>query len=202
MRYAINHGREVPILLYHGVGLPDPNQDNLPLEEFRLQMRHLAEKGFHPILLSDLLDHVEGKTDLPSHPIVITFDDGVKTTYTNAFPVLKEYRFPATVFLVSDYIGEGTKWLSTLEHRWYDRDPRLNSPENDIWKFDFLSWEEVKEMGKAQVGFGSHGATHAELPRLTPKELLYELEGSKEKLETALGQKVDCFAYPWGFFNE
>ncbi|MFH1858621.1 MAG: polysaccharide deacetylase family protein [Candidatus Omnitrophota bacterium] len=203
MKYRINTRKEVPILLYHGIGLPDPNQDNLPLEEFRREMRYLAENGFHPIRLDDLLDHVEGKVELPPRPIILTFDDGQKTVYTNAFSVLKEHGFTATVFLVSDFVGKGTKWFSTSVYQWYDEDPRKHTTLEDIYQMDFLSWEEVLEMRRAGMTFGSHGATHPALSKLSDSEsVLAELRRSKEIIETQLKERIHFFAYPWGFWNE
>jgi peptidoglycan/xylan/chitin deacetylase (PgdA/CDA1 family) len=109
-------GREIPvcqILLYHKVNDDhDPYLASLPVEEFRRQMQYLA-KNFALVSLDDIAEGRIGPSDR-KFAVAVTFDDGYRDNFTNAFPILKELNIPATIYLATGYIGTGRL-------PWYDQ---------------------------------------------------------------------------------
>ena len=113
--------------------------------------------------------------------MAITFDDGYRSVYEQAFPVLQRYQMTADVFLT---VGKTkTQRLASMENR------------------SMLSWPEIKEMYRAGIVFGGHTMTHPDLTRLTEKLLTTEIVGGKEVIEDALGGPVVTFAYPFGRYD-
>ena len=128
----------VPILVYHEIKSVDPRDVllNVTVRNFEAQMSYLKRHNYHVISLDELVAS-RGKGRAPAHhSIVLTFDGGYEDVYTRAFPVLKQYGFPATVFLVVRLVG----------------------------KKGYLTWDQIKEMEKSGIIFGSHAITHAALP--------------------------------------
>ena len=170
----------IPILMYHSVDLNPSKEDRLTLspEVFDKQMRFLKEHNYNVITLEEVADIIRNKKKAPARAIAITFDDGYKNNYTYAFPVLKKYNFPATIFVIINEIGRPAG--------------------------DRLSWDNISAMqASGLVAIGSHTFTHPLLTELvSQEEIKYEIEGSKKALEEKLGREVSIFSYPSGRFNE
>ena len=111
----------------------------------------------------------------------LTFDDGYEDFYTHAMPLLKKYACPATVLLVTDYLGDFNRW---------ENDTRLPV-------VPLLSREGVLSLAREGIGFGAHGATHRRLTSLPIDERRREIYGSRETLEALLDREVQFFAYPY-----
>ncbi len=97
----------IPVLMYHSIDYEKNNELRIPKDKFREQMQYLKDNGFHPITLDELYSNIVFNTTLQDKPIVLTFDDGYSDNYTNAYPVLKEFGFKATVFVITGCIGTG-----------------------------------------------------------------------------------------------
>jgi peptidoglycan/xylan/chitin deacetylase (PgdA/CDA1 family) len=172
------------VLCYHIVESPQDPRMEVSRETFRQQMRYLAMTGYNVIPLRDLYDYVTGKRNsLPKNSIVVTIDDGWRSTYTEVFPEMKRYGFPFTVFIYPKIIGQ-------TSHA--------------------LSWKQVKEMSDAGVDFESHSLSHPFLtrrrhPEFDPRAyagwLERELIDSKRMIERATGKPVLFLAYPFGDFD-
>ena len=119
-----------------------------------------------------------------SSGIIITFDDGDKSIYQHAFPILKKHAVRAVVFLIVGYIGKHDQWDISLAGR---RSPHL-------------SWDEIMEMKNWGMIFGSHTMSHRNLTRMREDEIAYELHESKRILENRLGS-VECISYPFNRTN-
>lgn len=161
-----------PILMYHRIH-PDPSTDTPAIHPtlFERQISHLA-KRFRPLPLKELVETLEQGRRIPSGTVVVTFDDGTEDNFTEAFPVLKRYEVPATIFLIAENVGrEG-----------------------------LLKEEQIRQMQKGGIDFGSHTLNHAYLPDLPLAEVDRQLRGSKERLEK-LGLTIELLSYPAGGFT-
>jgi len=171
----------IPILAYHNFTKDEGSSYDINIVEFEKQMDYLAAHNYSVISLSELLKGL--KTDqLPPKSIVITIDDGYKSTFTLAYPVLKKYNFPAILFLYTNFIEKNN---------------------------GSLTWEEIKEMTKNNIEIGSHTLSHYNLLKYRKNEnyetyltrIRKEIFLSKEILESKIGRKVKFFAYPYGAYS-
>ncbi len=141
-------------------------------------MEYLHNEKYEVISLSEVQGVVNSSAGSRGKKIVITFDDGFADFESDAFPVLSKYGFTATVFLPTAYIGD--------------------SPRIFLNRY-CLTWEQVRQLHKEKIGFGSHTVTHPKLDSLSVRELRREVAVSKQVLEEKLGYAVDSFAYPYAF---
>jgi peptidoglycan/xylan/chitin deacetylase (PgdA/CDA1 family) len=146
-------------------------------------MNLLRQWGFHAIRLGDLLDAWEGKRPFPSQPVVLTFDDGFRNLWDHALPVLAEFDFRATIFVVAGHCGGKNDWPSQI---------------SSVPRLPLLSWSELRELAGAGFEIGAHGVGHAPLPTLRETEAEWEIIGAKQILQDHLGQEVSVLAYPYG----
>lgn len=163
----------VPMLMYHYI---DPEIWSLSVtpENFERQMKFLSEKKYRVISLDAFVEQTKAGKPFAHNTVVITFDDGRSDNYKNAYPVLKKYNMPATIFLIT---------------QWMDRDPQL-------------TWDQVREMAANGIDFGSHTQHHRYVPDLLPRELLTEIVNSKYDIEGRLGRPANHFCFPSGGFTE
>lgn len=158
------------ILTYHSIGHRRYEMNVTP-ENFAAQMAWLAAN--RPVI--PLEQAAEGQPG-----VAITFDDGYRDSLTNAAPVLEQYAFPATVFVVAGCLG------ATL--------PREKEPETG----QILSGDEIRELAGRGIAIGGHTLTHPRLSALRPEDQEREIVGCKSELEQILGGPVAAFAYPYG----
>lgn len=174
----------ISILMYHNIS--DSKEKaahpyyltNTSPEIFARQLDFLHENGYSVIGLQDVIKHLKSTEKIRNKYVVITFDDGYRDFYTNAFPILKKYGFSATVFLPTVFIS--------------DRELKLKGKEH-------LSWDEVQKLRSNGITFGSHTATHPQLQSLSEADVEHELSRSKETIEDKLGEEIDSFSYPFAF---
>jgi peptidoglycan/xylan/chitin deacetylase (PgdA/CDA1 family) len=176
-----DRGNGVRILCYHGVNERPTSSFEVAAADFEKQMRYLSER-YTAVSLEEVVEALGGDGQLPGRPVSVTIDDGYRDAYTHAYPVLRELSIPATMFLPVEFIGTSSK------KRVVNRLPGSN----------FLSWEQVREMGKNGISFGSHTMSHLSLTRLTKKEVKYQLESSRGMLEAEVGAPVMGLSYPYG----
>jgi len=169
----------VPILMYHAIN-DKPVAGRMltvTVNTFERQMRFLKTHHYNVVALEALADLIAGKKPIPQKTVALTFDDGYKDNFTNAFPVLKKYGLPATMFIIINEVGRA--------------------------QADRLSWDEIKAMQSSGViSFGSHTIGPDPLTKMKSEdELRSQVFDSKRILEEKLGSKVGLFSYPEGTFN-
>jgi peptidoglycan/xylan/chitin deacetylase (PgdA/CDA1 family) len=190
---ALNKSASVIVLLYHRFEEHPRKNDMLAIkpEEFDREMGEIKADGFTVIPMQDFIAWRHGRKNIPAKSCIITVDDGYLSGYDTAWPILKKYGYPFTVFIYIDYIGSGGK---------------------------SISWDQLGEMRDAGVDIESHTYSHSHLTSpgygvdATTRArvmkdvqtlgrdgwLRKEIVDSKEVLEKNLGIKVDAFAYPYG----
>ena len=168
------------IIMYHSVGTQQSTLDgygpklNVLPKTFAKQMRFLARHNYNVISLTEFIEMVKSGKKIPHKTIAITFDDGLKNNFLNAYPVLKKYNLPATIFIPTDFIG----------------------------KEKFLNPSDIEIMQEDNISIGSHTLSHRWLPSLNEKEIREELFASKEILEEMTGREIKVLSYPLGGFNK
>jgi peptidoglycan/xylan/chitin deacetylase (PgdA/CDA1 family) len=163
------------LLIYHRIGGGSPDERDLRLDAFASQLDVLAEHDV--VALDRAMDRLDADDQRPS--VVLTFDDGFRDVYENAWPLLRQRRLPFTLYLATAYLGGTMRW------------------EGSTAKADgaALTWDMVAEMvysGLCTVG--NH--THDHVP---PESLVEEqLDRCSDLIEDRLGLRPRHFAYPWG----
>jgi len=171
----------VPILCYHRFG-SDEGKMVLSPKAFAQQMEFLYRNGYRVMRLSELASFLSGRQQLPARAVVITVDDGYSSMYHEAYPVLKRYGFPATIFVYTDFIG---------------------AP-------DALTWEQMKDMvATGLIDVQAHSKSHGNLTLRLPGEsdslyrarLNAEVVTPRDILQRRLHGNVSTYAYPYGDAN-
>lgn len=171
------------VFIYHKFNEPESPSTSIPTEQFEAQLRYLKENRYNVIGLPELVSLIRNGSDIPPKTVVITIDDAYRSVYKHAFPLLKRYGLPFTVFLYMEAVGRYS---------------------------DYITLEELNTMGKyRKVTFGNHSYSHARLarwPEGMPKEeylkwLEDDLIKSGEAFEKLLGYRPRFYAYPYGEYN-
>jgi peptidoglycan/xylan/chitin deacetylase (PgdA/CDA1 family) len=175
-------GLKISVLTYHSIDDSGSIISTSP-KKFKSQMQYLHDKCFNTISLNEMAKCICERQAFPPKSVVITFDDGFKNFYSTAYPVLKEYGFTATVFLVPGYCGRNNQW---------DGQPK------EIPLLDLLDWEEIREMADNGIDFGAHTMNHVDLSKLLAEQAYEEIINSKRVIQKYLEKDVRLFAYPYG----
>ena len=180
----------IPICMYHKVqGDIEHSRSWVTVETFRKQMALFKDYGYQTISFDQFLAF--RSSPIQAKFFILTLDDGYESVYTEVFPILKEFGFTATLFLVTSLISE----VERKDNSW---DVACES----YWKVNHLLWPEVIEMQKAGFEIGSHGVTHRPLQHLPPVVIKHELSYSKAFLESKLGIPIKVYSYPYGGGSE
>lgn len=167
----------VPILMYHRVDKEEALKSKLAVspQVFQKQMSFLARNKYNVIALGQLSSLIKAKSKIPQNTVVITFDDGYEDNYLQAYPILKKYNLPATIFIIVDFIGRP----------------------------GYMNEAQLKELAQSGlITLGSHTMTHPVLTKIDENLLDKEISGSKKVLEEKTGLPINLFSYPLGAFNE
>lgn len=173
---------QVPILMYHYLSVPPTNADiyrqdlSVTPELFAAQLDAMQQAGYTTISLYTLLDHLTHGTPLPEKPVVLTFDDGYRDNYENAFPLLRDRGLTATFFLVTDFIN-------------------TERPE-------YVTWDMVREMYAAGMSIEGHGRNHVSLANKDDDYLIWQALGTYESIELEVGARPHFISYPAGEYDQ
>ncbi|MEA3186924.1 MAG: hypothetical protein QOD99_754 [Chthoniobacter sp.] len=192
---AINKAASTIVLCYHNIENTTKSKAlTISATEFEKEMQALKDNNFSVIGMQDFLAFRRGEKDIPAKSAIITIDDGWVSGYDNAWPILKKFNYPFTLFIYVNYVGTGGK---------------------------SMSWEQLAEMRDAGVDIQCHtyshsnlkipgggmDKTHAEMVKRDVATLTVdgwlrkEIVESKQVLEKQLGVKINAFAYPFGVYN-
>ena len=181
---------KVPVLAYHKIDFPTPDVKirgafTAP-RKFERQISYLKKKGFEFYTASELIRFYRTNGEFPPRALALTFDDGWKDNYLNAFPILKKYGAKATIFLIPAMLGRTTDEVTAD-----GEGPR-----------EHLSESDVLEMARAGIEFASHSFSHKLFDRVSDAEIEFEVTESKKAIEDLTQQECSTFAYPAGFFTD
>ena len=186
LREPVNLKSQVIVLCYHR--FEDNPKDSLAIKpaDFEAQMQALKDSGITVISMDDFLAWRRGEKGIPDKAAIISIDDGYLSGYKVAWPILKKFGYPFTLFLYTDYIKGGPKSGGQS-----------------------ISWDQLAEMRDAGVDIEGHTVSHSSLNARKGKTdeqylawLKSEIVGSKEVLEKNLGIQIKAFAYPYGLHSQ
>jgi len=172
----------VPILSYHRFA---ENCDSLlcqPARVFDQQMKYLKDNGYRVITLAELYEFLKYRNSIPKRSVVISIDDGYRSAYNIAWPILKKYDFVATFFIYIDFVGVSK---------------------------NAITWDQLREMKKSGFEIGAHTISHCDLTRQNKGEdaqaymarIEKELGMSKQIIDKKLNQNTVFLAFPYGRYN-
>lgn len=172
----------IPGLLFHSIS-PENFQltlSSIPVLRFKSIICYLKMNNFYPCTISEM--NSTGKVSPPLRKILLTFDDGCRSFFTQVLPLLEELKIKTTIFPVAGYLGKSSSW--------------------DIMPlFTHLTKSEIREISDLGHEIGSHGLTHADLTYLGASDLSAELNDSKKILEDITGKGVTALSFPYGSWN-
>jgi peptidoglycan/xylan/chitin deacetylase (PgdA/CDA1 family) len=179
---AGNGYQTVPVLAYHQFSESETDAMTVKASEFEKQMGFLKDKEFRIITLDQFFDFLNAKAWIPARSAVITIDDGWRSTYDIAFPILQKYGFPATLFVYTDLIGGGPSTLT---------------------------WQMIQKMARHGIDIQCHSKSHRNFNEGVPGESITEyfqgiereLTDSARIIQTHVGKPVKYLAYPYGETN-
>lgn len=181
-------GYSIPILTYHHTEQAPPKGFAMRSlwvtpSSFSTQMRWLSRLGYRGLSMSELVPYLRGEKK--GKVVGITLDDGYQSNVSHALPILKQYGFSATCYVVSGRLGQHNEWDAAL----------------GMAKAALMDVDEMRTWVDAGMEVGSHTCSHADLSRLSLAEARHELLQSKSDLENLLQKPVTQFCYPYGHFS-
>lgn len=180
---STEHVVDIPVLVYHKISKPDllfiknkrsnSKKYSVQSDIFEAQMKYLEEEGYTPLTMKEAIQDKQQHT-LPRNPVVVTFDDGWRSQYENAIPVLVKFHIPATFYIYTGVIGARA----------------------------FMTWENLHDLVRINMEIGDHTKSHPALTKINISKLNEELLQSKVVLERNLHVTVSDLAYPYGDYND
>ncbi|MEA2076768.1 MAG: polysaccharide deacetylase family protein [Candidatus Marinimicrobia bacterium] len=171
---------EYPVLAYHKITKQwEISFTMLYPRHFERQMRFLARKGYVGKSLREYM------SDPRDNYFVLTFDDAYESVYENAFPLLKELDFSATVFVLTNYIGKDNTWDFT--------------PGNIYSRH--MDADQLKTLHKEGWEVASHGENHRAMTGRHPESVAHELKHSADVISSLIEDDVQTFCFPFGVYN-
>lgn len=168
----------VPVLVYHNIGKDPRGRLVLGVDAFTEQMKYLKANGFRVVSVTEFVEWVHLRRQLPKKAVVLTFDDGYRSFRDHAYPVLKELKFTATLFVYTDYVGAGR---------------------------NALTWDELKALAAEGFDVQAHSKSHGDLRRGNheseaqyARRMHAELIEPPRVLARSVGRPVSFLAYPYG----
>lgn len=184
---AAANAQEMPssavILMYHHVSTTTPRVTSVNAEEFRAHLNYLRDNKFTVLPLETIVGALRDGSPLPDRAAAITFDDGYRNNYDTAYPMLREFGYPFTLFISSGLVGSNANL--------------------------YLNWDQIREMAANGASIANHGIEH---PYLLAREsgeddtawlgrIEQEILAAEDTIATETGQNHKLFAYPYGEYD-
>ncbi|HWP98142.1 MAG TPA: polysaccharide deacetylase family protein [Syntrophomonadaceae bacterium] len=170
--HKVSQPQSFPILMYHELG-DGPNNLYVRESEFREQMKYLKDNNYRVVTLSEAMRMLQDQESMDK-VVALTFDDGYVSFLTIGWPILQQYDFHATLFVITYHT-----FLAT-----------------------HLNWDQINMMEADWNEIGSHTNNHPALSKISSFQLKEEVAGSKQLLESMLQVPCETFCYPGGDYNE
>jgi peptidoglycan/xylan/chitin deacetylase (PgdA/CDA1 family) len=170
-----HNDKGIPVLMYHAIGYEKGNTARVPIENFKEQMKYLKDNGYVTLTLDEVYDFFVENKPVPEKSVALTFDDGYVDNYVEALPILKEFGFRATIFVITGAVDKSKSYMNV---------------------------EELKKMEASGMDIQSHTVNHKNLKEFSYEKQLETLNESKKFLENTLNKKIKYFAYPYGEYSK
>ncbi|REE01750.1 polysaccharide deacetylase family protein [Marinoscillum furvescens] len=170
---TIAQGKEVVCFVYHRFGDDRFASTNVSIDHFKAHLQYLKDHNYQVLTFAEAIQYLKG--DGPAQKTaVITIDDGYKSFFENGLPVLREYGFPASLYINTETVGGS----------------------------DYMTWAQIKQTKDAGIEIGNHTHSHAYFLNQPAssryKNFEAELQKSQDLIKEQLGEAPVTFAYPYG----
>lgn len=197
-----NRTRLLPIIMYHHITVNEAKAGDYTVteQEFISDLQYIKDNGYTTVTIEDISNYVNGKSDLPDKPIMITFDDGFESFYSIAYPILKENNMRAVVSV----IGSVTEKYSAIN-------------DHNI-SYSNMTWSEINEMRQSGLiefqnhSYNMHSCKSGERKGISQlqgesdsqyrKSLTEDLYKTQKLFEENCGFKPTAIAYPYGAYSK
>ncbi len=167
--------KQVPVLCYHRIENGRNDDYTVTPATFDAHMKVLADSGYHSVSPEQYYDYLVYNKELPTKPVIITFDDARVEHATIAAPVMEKYGFRGVFFIM------------TITYN----------------KKNYMTTDQISGLAKAGHTVGLHSWDHTKATKYDNDSILQEnIIDPRKKLEEIIGQPVDYFAYPYGLAND
>ena len=171
----INKVNYATVIMYHRFGEKRYPSTNIRIEQFLEHIDELLKPKYNVIDIKDGLKAIENIKLVRDRSVIITIDDAYSSVFKYAWPILKKYNLPFTLFVSTDVIDNKTP--------------------------GYMSWEEIRTLRDNGVTIGSQTKSHPHMHNLNQDQLIYELSKSNDRFVKEIGSKPKIFAYPYGEYN-
>ena len=163
------------VLMYHRFGEDKYPTTNIKMDQFSDHIKELIKTKYNVIKIQDGLNAIQNISLVKDRSVIITIDDAYSSVFNNAWPILKKYGLPFTLFVSTDVIDNKTP--------------------------GYMSWEEIRILRDNGVTIGSQTKSHPHMHNLNENQIVRELEFSNSRFVQEIGSKPEIFAYPYGEYN-
>lgn len=170
--YAAN---SAVFIIYHRFGESKYPSTNITISQFKNQLNYLKQQHFNVLPVPKIISDLQHQQPLPNKTIGIMIDDAYDSAYYVAWPLLKKYGFPFTLFVATDPVDKGYN--------------------------NMLTWKQIHEMEKAGVTIGNHSSTHGHLALKSYQQIYQDIEHAQRRIQQQLGITPTLFAYPYGEYS-
>ena len=163
------------VIMYHRFGESRFPSTNVTIQQFEAHLEFISKGDYTVVPLIDIIEKLQSGGELKDKTLAITIDDAYLSVYTEAWPRLKEYGFPFTIFIATDPVDNDLK--------------------------NYMNWEQIRELQDSGVIIGSQTKSHPHMHRLSPIKVEQEIASSNERFLKETGQYPQLFAYPYGEYS-